>query len=168
SLEPLVAAAKPAVRRLAPFASSLRQVIEVGTPTIGLLNQLIRNPGGAGDLTTLFRETPSLVALTTSAFPRLIQEMDRSQHQLDYLREYTPDVVAALSNFGQASGYYDANGHYTRTQPVFNAFGINGANQLVLRPPGLRNQGLHQVSGRCPGGAIQPTPDGSAPWRVPG
>jgi phospholipid/cholesterol/gamma-HCH transport system substrate-binding protein len=168
SLEPLVTAAKPAVRRLAPFASSLRQVIEVGTPTIGLLNDLVRNPAGTGDLTSLMRETPSLVALTTHAFPRLIQEMDKSQHQLDYLREYTPDVIAAITNFGQASGYYDANGHYTRTQPVFNAFSINGANQLVPRPPGLRDQGFQQVSGRCPGGAVQPTPDGSAPWRVPG
>lgn len=168
SLERLVATAKPAVRNLTPFAASLRQVITVGTPTIGLLNDLISNPSGNGDLTTLMRETPSLVALTTVAFPKLIEAMNRSQHQLDYLREYTPDVIASLANLGQASGYYDANGHYTRTQPVFNAFGINGANQLVERSPSLRNEGLLRVSGRCPGGAIQPTPDRSAPWPVPG
>jgi phospholipid/cholesterol/gamma-HCH transport system substrate-binding protein len=168
NLEPLVAASKPAVRKLAPFAVSLRQVIEVGTPTIGLLNDLIRSPAGTGDLTTLMRETPSLAALTAAAFPHLIEQMNKSQHQLDYLREYTPDVIAALANLGQASGYYDANGHYTRTQPVFNAFGISSVNQLVARPPSLRNQGLRSVSGRCPGGAIQPSPDGSAPWQVPG
>ena len=167
SLEPLVTTAKPAVRNLAPFASSLRQVIDVSIPTIGLLNRLIHNPGGA-DLTSLFQQTPGLVSLTSVAFPHLIEEMNRSQHQLDYLREYAPDVVASLANLGQASGYYDANGHYTRTQPVFNAFGISGANQLVTRSPSLRNQGLHQVSGRCPGGAVQPTPDGSAPWSVLG
>jgi phospholipid/cholesterol/gamma-HCH transport system substrate-binding protein len=168
SLEPLVATAKPAVRKLAPFASSLRQVIDVSIPTIGQLNGLIHNPAGGGDLTSLLRETPSLVAVTSVAFPHLINEMNRSQHQLDYLREYAPDVVASLTNFGQASGYYDANGHYTRTQPVFNAFGINGANQLVSRSPALRDQGLHQVNGRCPGGAVQPSPDGSAPWSVLG
>jgi phospholipid/cholesterol/gamma-HCH transport system substrate-binding protein len=94
--------------------------------------------------------------------------MNKSQHQLDYLREYTPDLVAALTNLGQASGYYDADGHYTRTQPVFNAFGIGTSNELVARSPSLRNQGLQRVSGRCPGGAVQPSPDGSAPWKVPG
>ena len=168
SLEPLVATAKPAVRNLAPFASSLHQVINVSIPTVGLLNDLIHNPAGTGDLTTLMRETPGLVAVTTVAFPRLIEEMNRSQHQLDYLREYTPDLVGSLTNIGQAGAYYDANGHYTRTQPVFNAFGINAANQLVSRSPSLRTEGLQQVSGRCPGGAIQPTPDRSAPWPVLG
>jgi phospholipid/cholesterol/gamma-HCH transport system substrate-binding protein len=167
SLEPLVTTAKPNVRRLAPFASSLRQVIDVSIPTVGQLNGLIHNPGGA-DLTSLLRLTPSLAALTTHAFPRLIEEMNRSQHQLDYLREYAPDVIASIGNISQASGYYDANGHYTRTQPVFNAFGITGANQLVSRSPALRDQGLHQVSGRCPGGAVQASPDGSAPWPVLG
>ena len=163
-----MATAKPAVRNLAPFASSLHQVIDVSIPTVGLLNDLIHNPAGTGDLTTLMRETPGLVAVTTVAFPRLIEEMNRSQHQLDYLREYTPDLVGSLTNIGQAGAYYDANGHYTRTQPVFNAFGINAANQLVSRSPSLRNEGLHQVSGRCPGGAVQPTPDRSAPWPVLG
>jgi phospholipid/cholesterol/gamma-HCH transport system substrate-binding protein len=168
SLEPLVTTAKPNVRHLAPFASSLRQVIDVSIPTVGALNDLIHNPSGSGDLTSLFRLTPSLAALTSHAFPRLIEEMNRSQHQLDALREYAPDVISSLGNLSQASAYYDANGHYTRTQPVFNAFGINGANQLVSRSPALREQGLHQVSGRCPGGAVQPTPDGSAPWSVLG
>ena len=168
SLEPLVATAKPAVRNLAPFATALRQTIDVSIPTVRLLNDLIRNPAGTGDLITLMRETPPLVAVTTVAFPRLIEEMNRSQHQLDYLREFTPDVVGSITNLGQASGYYDANGHYTRTQPVFNAFGLNGANQLVSRSPSLRNEGLHQVKSRCPGGAVQPTPDHSAPWPVLG
>ena len=47
----------------------------------------------------------------------------------------TPDVIAALTNLGQASGYYDANGHYIRVQPTFFAFGTNSQNQLTTRPP---------------------------------
>jgi phospholipid/cholesterol/gamma-HCH transport system substrate-binding protein len=168
SLEPLVATAKPAVRNLAPFASSLRQVIDISIPTVRQLDNLIHNPAGTGDLTSLLRETPALVSVTSVAFPHLIEEMNRSQHQLDYLREYTPDVIGSLTNIGQAGAYYDANGHYTRTQPVFNAFGINAANQLVSRSPALRTEGLHRVSGRCPGGAVQPAPDRSAPWSVLG
>ena len=61
----------------------------------------------------------------------MIKEFNDSQPQVDYFREYTPDVVAALSNLGQTGGYYDANGHYARTQPFFGAFGVNGANQLT-------------------------------------
>ena len=94
--------------------------------------------------------------------------MNHSQPQLDYLREYAPDVVAALTNLGQASGYYDANGHYARTQPVFGAFAVNGANQLSHQPPSHRYSGLQVVRSRCPGGAVQPTPDGSAPVRGAG
>jgi phospholipid/cholesterol/gamma-HCH transport system substrate-binding protein len=167
-LDPLVTASKPAVRRLTSFASAFRVVVDESVPTIGELAALIHNPSGAGDLTTLALEAPSLVKLTTVAIPRLIKQLNDSQHQLDYLREYAPDVVAALTNLGQASAYYDGNGHYTRTQPVFDAFSINGSNQLSQRPPSARYQGLQTVKGRCPGGAIQPSPDGSAPWTVPG
>jgi phospholipid/cholesterol/gamma-HCH transport system substrate-binding protein len=142
--------------------------VNASIPTIGRLDALIRNPKGTGDLTTLARSTPSLARTAQTAFRHLIQEMNDSQNQLDTLREYTPDVVAALTNLGQVSAYYDANGHYARTQPIFNAFSVIGFNQLAPQPPSARYNGLQVVRGRCPGGALQPTPDGSAPWFVPG
>jgi phospholipid/cholesterol/gamma-HCH transport system substrate-binding protein len=168
ALDPLVAASKIGIRRLEPFSAALRQLIGVSIPTIGQLDALIRNPAGTGDLTSLARSTPSLERIGDTAFPNLIQSMNVSQAQLDYLREYTPDVVAALTNLGQIGGYYDANGHYARTQPDFFAFGLNGVNELTSQPPALRYQGLQVVRNRCPGSAMQPTPDGSAPWLVPG
>ena len=58
SLDPLVAASKPAVRRLPQFLAALRQVIEAGIPTIGALDDLIHNPSGGGDLTSLAQSTP--------------------------------------------------------------------------------------------------------------
>jgi hypothetical protein len=95
--------------------------------------------------------------------------MNASQSQLNYLREYTPDVVAALANLGQASGYYDSNGHYIRSQPFFSAFTVNSFNQLEPLPAFQnRYSGLHLAQGRCPGAAVQPSPDGSAPVQVPG
>jgi phospholipid/cholesterol/gamma-HCH transport system substrate-binding protein len=94
--------------------------------------------------------------------------MNDSQAQLDALREYTPDVVAALTNLGQASAYYDANGHYIRVQPTFFAFGTDSQGQLTTRPPSERYSGLQTVHARCPGGAVQPSPDGSSPRSVPG
>jgi phospholipid/cholesterol/gamma-HCH transport system substrate-binding protein len=169
ALDPLVAAAKPASARLAEFAAALKTLADASIPTLAELNGLIRNPSGNGDLISLLQLTPSLAQVGASAFPHLIQAMNNSQPQVDYLREYTPDVVAALSDVGQVGGYYDANGHYARTQPMFSAFSLGGANVLTPLPPfETRYTGLEGVHGRCPGGALQPTPDGSAPWQVPG
>ncbi len=167
ALDPLVAEAKPAVRRLPQFAAALGTLAQNSIPTVSALAQLISNPSG-GDLTTLLQQTPALAKAAKRAFPALIEAMNDSQAQLDYLREYTPDVVAALTNLGQASGYYDANGHYVRAQPFFGAFGLDASNELVERPPSERYDGLSAVSGRCPGGAAQAAPDGSAPEHVPG
>jgi phospholipid/cholesterol/gamma-HCH transport system substrate-binding protein len=167
ALDPLVAASKPAVRRLEPFSVQFGQFVNASIPTVAQLNALIRNPAGTGDLTSLALETPSLARIASRAFPHLIHQMNVSQAQLDYLREYTPDVVAALTDLGQTGGYYDANGHYSRTQPAFFAFGVTGG-LLTPQPPFARYQGLQAVQGRCPGSAIQPPPDGSAPRAVPG
>jgi len=168
ALDPLVAASKPAVRQLTPFSAGLRRLAVASLPTLTQLNVLIHNPAGTGDLTSLALQTPALAQQAAITFPRLIQELNDSQAQLDYLREYTPDVVGALTNVGQASAYYDANGHYLRSQPDFFPFGVNAANQLTARPPFARYQGVQVVHGRCPGGSVQPSPDGSAPQAVPG
>src|SRR6202007_3277322 len=87
ALDPLVAASKPAVRRLAPFSAELRSFVNASTPTIGNLVALVRNPRGTGDLLTLLRATPSLARIASSAFPHLIAEMNDSQAQLDTFRE---------------------------------------------------------------------------------
>ena len=168
ALDPVVAKSKVAARRLEPFAVSLNSFAQVAIPTVGALSDLIHNPAGTGDLTTLFKATPKLARLAATAFPNLIQAMNASQVQLDNLREYTPDVIAALTNVGQTSGYYDANGHYVRVQPTFFAFGTGSSNQLVAQSPADRYQGLQMVRSRCPGGAVQPSPDGSSPVAVAG
>ncbi len=166
ALDPLVAKSKTASRRLEPFAASLRTLTQVAIPTVSALSALIHNPGGTGDLTTLLLQTPKLAQVASVAFPKLIQAMNESQTQLDNLREYTPDVAAALTNVGQAGGYYDANGHYLRVQPSFFEFGTDSSNELVARPPADRYQGLQMVRSRCPGGGVQPSPDGSSPNAV--
>jgi phospholipid/cholesterol/gamma-HCH transport system substrate-binding protein len=168
SLDPLVAASKPASRRLAPFARQLDELTRASIPTIGALNGLIRNPSGSGDLITLLQQTPALARVAHTAFPELIRQMNQSQNQLDYLVDFTPDIVAALTNLGQIGGYYDANGHYARTQPFFAAFGLDSSNQLTSKPPSERGDGVQVVRTRCPGGAVQPAPDGSSPVSVPG
>ena len=168
ALDPLVAASKPAVRQLPEFLASLGRVIAVGIPTIGALDDLIHNPAGTGDLTTLAQSTPELARIAATAFPEMIKQLDDSQNQVAYLRNYTPDVMAALTNLGQAGAYYDANGHYVRTQPALFPFGLDSANQLATQFPSQRYDRLQAVHDRCPGSASQATPDGSAPQAVPG
>jgi phospholipid/cholesterol/gamma-HCH transport system substrate-binding protein len=136
---------------------------------VGQLDALIgTSSGGGGGLLKLLKETPSLARIALPAFPRLIKQLNKSQAQLDYLREYAPDLVAALTNLGQVAGYYDANGHYARTMPAFFPFRVDSHNRLQERPPNDRFNGLQVERRRCPGSAVQPAPDGSSPWKVPG
>lgn len=169
ALSPVVAAAKPGVRRLPQLLAGLGTLATTARPAVVGLRRLISaGSGGPGALTALLEATPMLAAATNAAVPQLVTALSGSRPQLDYLRDYTPDLVAALANLGQASAYYDANGHYARAAPFFGAFGINANNQLTKRPPSARYKGLEVVHGRCPGGAVQPAPDKSAPRHVPG
>lgn len=172
ALDPLVAALQQAIgpggRKFVTFATDLRALVNVSIPTLADLNGLIHNTSGGGDLTTLLQQTPALASTAVQVFPRLIAQMNQSQKQLDTFREYTPDVVAAFADLGQVGGYYDANGHYARTQPAFFPFALDALNQLQARDPSQRYNGLQKTFGRCPGAAVQPSPDGSAPWNVPG
>jgi phospholipid/cholesterol/gamma-HCH transport system substrate-binding protein len=168
ALDPLVAASKPAVRHLPEFLAALRRVIDAGIPTIGALDGLIHNPSGGGDLTSLAQATPALARIADTAFPEMIRQLNDSQNQIVTLRQYTPDVVAALANLGQAGAYYDANGHYVRTQPALFPFGLDANNELTTQFPSQRYDGLKAARTHCPGSASQATPDGSAPQAVSG
>ena len=168
SLTPVVDASKPNLAELPAFLSKLDTVSGKARPTVRALNDLVSNPTGSGDLISLLHESPSLAAVAARSYPEMVKQFEQSGPQLNYLRQYTPDVVAALSDVGQASSYYDRFGHFVRTQPDVFALQINGANQLISQFPSDRYQGLHHVTSRCPGSAVQPAPDGSAPQTVPG
>ncbi len=163
ALDPLVSAAKPASRHLGQFASGLHAVSEVATPTVTQLDALIASPDRSGDLTSLAEAAPGLLTQAERAFPALIQNFAKSHNQLDYLREYTPDVVSALADVGQASSDYDANGHYSRTEPMLYPFTTDSMGQLVQQNPADRYDGLTRLTSRCPGSAVQANPDGSSP-----
>lgn len=168
ALDPFVAESKASSVRLKPFSESLLRFTQASVPTIGLLAALIHNPSGQGDLTSLLRSTPGLKVTGARAFSDMVRSMNASEQQVETLRQYAPDLMAALGNVGQVSAAYDANGHYSRTQPFFGPYAVNSQNQLVPRPASARYDGLQFVTGRCPGGAVQPPADGTAPWQVRG
>ena len=150
----------------AEFATALRQLTNLSIPTVGQLNALDPQPAGTGDLTTLLQETPGLARGSRRRRSRgMIKEMNDSQHQLDYLREYTPDVVAALTNLGQVGAYLrrqrPLRAHAAVVQRVWprRRKPADVAAALAALPGPAAS-----ASDRCPGGAVQPAPDGSAPW----
>ncbi|MCL2418588.1 MAG: MlaD family protein [Conexibacteraceae bacterium] len=163
ALQRLVAATKPQVGQLVPFTLALKQFSQAAIPTLRYLAALISNPHG-GNLVKLLREGPAFERSASSGFPAIIASIlaQESSGQIQALREYTPDIVAALANTGQINGYYDANGHYARSTPFYGSYGISGGT-LTNRSPAARYEGLTVVrTGRCPGGATQPG-DGSMP-----
>ena len=169
-LDTLVAESKPATKDLAPFFRALRPLVEDAEPTIEDLRFLINKKGPGNDLTDLTRKQPKLARLASVAFPRSIEALKKSQPVIEYIRPYSPDFAGWLTKFGQGAANYDAHGHFARIQPMFNAFSATSVPLLgqVLTPveDATRVQGFEVTEHfRCPGGATQPHPDGSNPWR---
>jgi phospholipid/cholesterol/gamma-HCH transport system substrate-binding protein len=86
----------------------------------------------------------------------------------EYVRGYTPDFASWLSNFGQLAANYDANGHYARVQPMFLPSTYSGGTLTANTPAQKLDQFEKDVGNRCPGGGVQATPDGSAPFAFGG
>jgi phospholipid/cholesterol/gamma-HCH transport system substrate-binding protein len=167
-LDVLVAESKPATKDLAPFLRELRPLVHDARPTIRDLRTLIRRNGSDNDLVEATRKMPSLQRVATPAFREGKAALQRAQPVLEFIRPYTPDFVGWLRDFGQGAANYDANGHFARIQPIFNAFSFadNPAGGVLTPiPPSQRMDGLETgVIKRCPGAASQPAEDGSAPY----
>jgi phospholipid/cholesterol/gamma-HCH transport system substrate-binding protein len=165
-LQLLVEESKPATKDLAPFLRALRPLVADARPTVADLRDLISLPGPNNDLIDLTAKQPRLAQLTATVFPRAIRTLDRAQPVVEYARGYTPDLTGWITKFAEAAGYYDANGHYARVSPVFSPSSFDQAtNTLTAIPPINRLDDFQQgLFNRCPGGAMQPAPDGSAPY----
>jgi phospholipid/cholesterol/gamma-HCH transport system substrate-binding protein len=168
-LDVLVAASKPATKDLARFLSQLRPLVQEARPTVADLNTLVHRKGANNDLTDLLAKAPALERAAKPSFAHSITALQKATPVLKFLRPYTPDLVGWLRDFGQGSANYDANGHFARIQPIFNAYSFTdnpAGGTLTPIPPSQRLDGLQtgQVR-RCPGAASQPPPDGSAPFR---
>ena len=170
-LDTLVNASKPATKNLAPFFGALRPLIQQATPTVKDLRFLIRRSGSNNDLVELLQKQPRLTNLAKSDFPRTIKALQKGQPVVEFFRPYAPDFTGWLTKFGQGASPYDANGHYARIQPVFGAFTLTdtpGGAFLTAQPGSDRLNGFQaHKQQKCPGGATQPAPDGSNPYREP-
>jgi phospholipid/cholesterol/gamma-HCH transport system substrate-binding protein len=168
-LDVLVNESKPATKDLARFFGELRPLVRDARPTIRDLSTLVRRGGPNNDLIDLLHKTPTLERVARPAFANTTVALRKSTPVLKFVRPYAPDFIGWLRDFGQGAANYDANGHFARIQPIFNAFSFTdnpAGGVLTPLSPDQRLAGYQTgVVRRCPGSASQPPADGSAPWR---
>lgn len=164
-LDTLTNVSKPATKNLARFFAQLRPLVDDARPTISDLRRLIRSPGANNDLIELLSKAPRLQKVAQPAFANSITALRKTTPVLNFIRPYTPELAGWIRDFGQTTANYDANGHFARIQPIFNAFNFNNN---VLTPSATTSRALGLVTKqfkRCPGAASQPAADGSSYFR---
>lgn len=173
-LDVLVDASKPVAPRLAPFFRELRPLVAAARPTIADLRRLVRQRGPNNDAVELLRKAPRLAGVTTPFARNAIPALQKSTPVVEFIRPYTPELIGWFRDFGQTASSYDANGHYARIAPQFNAFQYSDSPagptltpqdpSQRMNPNGVPNY-FFPAPRRCPGSASQPSVDGSSPWR---
>jgi phospholipid/cholesterol/gamma-HCH transport system substrate-binding protein len=175
-LDPLVETSKRATKDLPQFLRDLRPVVNRAVPVVNDLRTAVANPGADNDLTDVLRLAPRVREQADRASSAGIRAMNRTQDEIELFRAYTPELLALITRLGQASAYYDGNGHYVRVMPTAtDAFAYNsGTSQLA---PSLDTRadmfdfftstaGAFEPTGflRCPGAGSQQAEDGSTPF----
>jgi phospholipid/cholesterol/gamma-HCH transport system substrate-binding protein len=168
-LDRLTTVSLPATKRLAPFFRALRPLVADARPTIHNLRLLVTRSGTNNDLIDLLGKAPQLAALAKPTFADTITSLRKTVPVVSFVRPYTPDLVGWFRDFGQGASNYDANGHYARIQPIFNAYSFadNPTGGVLKAIPGSQRLPSLETGmlERCPGGASQPPADGSAPYQ---
>jgi phospholipid/cholesterol/gamma-HCH transport system substrate-binding protein len=165
ALTQFVNVSKPNQKELPLFLSRLTSLLHTATPVVGNFSQAFSKPGPNNDLTDAIRALPALTQALSTASPNGVTAEKESVPITAPFGPYSPDLQGFVRDFGQAAGYYDANGHYARSAPVFDDFSLGANNTLTPVTPqqGLAGLKTGQLR-RCPGSATQPAADGSSPF----
>jgi len=164
-LNELTDVSKPQVKGLAPFLQRFAHLFGTMRPTFADLRAMVNQPGPRNDSVDLMRISPALERISRESSKNSIKALKKGQDEVEFLRPYAPDISAWITHFSQVPAYYDANGHYARVMPIFNAFRYDEAtNELIALAPTERVSAVTRGGTRfCPGGATQPARDGSNP-----
>ena len=169
-LERFVVESEPSAKVLPGFLRRFSKLASESVPIFTDLRKTFNGPGEGNDLYDTMVDLPPLAKLADKGFPRASKSLQQSTPVWGFIRPYTPDLVAWLRSFGGAMAPYDANGHYARSTPVFDAFNFTDdadGGSLTPKPAAERGSSPNLSTGnlrRCPGaGAARPA-DGSAPF----
>jgi phospholipid/cholesterol/gamma-HCH transport system substrate-binding protein len=169
-LRKLTDASAASTKNLEPFLRQLTPVLQESDPAFAKLRQMFAQPGKANDLLDALRDLPGLGKLSDRAFPSGEKALKDSSDVFAFARPYVPDVAGWIRGLDSAAATYDANGHYVRALPIFNAYTYSddaSGGHLTPRPasergtnPALTNNNLN----RCPGASTPAPADRSAPY----
>jgi len=178
-LDPLVNDFKPVAKKLLPYTSEVRRLVQDAEPTVRDLSRVIRRPGQTNDLVELARLTPRLRDIAAGpvkrngktregALPATAEALASATPRLAFARPYSVDFTGWLDDFSH-SGNYDALGGFARIGTHVNAFSFKNASISPIAPA-LRAQELKSLAiigqnNRCPGSAERDTGDRSTPFR---
>jgi phospholipid/cholesterol/gamma-HCH transport system substrate-binding protein len=169
--ERLVKASDEPSRILAPyFKDELTPALKAAVPAFRQLRLMLDRNGEGNDVLDSLQDLVPLEKSTRVAFPEGTKGLKTSTPMVSFFRPYGPDLIGWFRGFASASAQYDAQGHYFRALPVFDAFRFTddpAGGSLSPNPPANRGTGGGVVAGntkRCPGGAIPRPADGSAPF----
>jgi phospholipid/cholesterol/gamma-HCH transport system substrate-binding protein len=169
-LRALVRASDPVSRELTPFFRDLQPVVSRAVPAFRDFRAVFDQPGKADDALDALRLLPSLGRITDRAFAQAEKTLGDSAPVLSFVRPYAPDLVGFVRSFGSAAATYDANGHYARTVPVFDAFSFTDdplGGTLTPKDRSEKGRSPYLSTGnlrRCPGSALPGLSDASAPF----
>ncbi len=169
-LERFVVESEPSAKVLPGFLRRFRPLVSRSVPVFTQLRKMFNGPGAGNDLYDTMVDLPPLAKMADKAFPRAQRSLRDSTPIWGFIRPYAPDLTAWLRSFGGAMAPYDANGHYARTVPVFDAFNFTDdaeGGRLDPKPPAQRGESPYLSTGnlrRCPGAAAPAPADASAPF----
>ncbi len=166
ALSELVKESRPTIPSLDTLLERLRSLFKTGTPVVANFSQTFSKPGANNDLTDLVRALPGLAQQLTTASPIAVTSLQESVPITAVFGPYTPDLAGTLRTFGEAAGYWDADGHYVHVTGVFPDFKVGENDSLTpAASPAAALEGLKTGQlRRCPGAATQPAADGSSPF----
>jgi len=133
---PVLANLARAITDLQPTVRLLAPVAERTTGVVGELDHAA--PALRSLLGDLRKASPSLAAM----MPALRATLCQAGPVIDYVRPYSKDLVALLTNLGSATNFYDANGHGARLYPTIGAEAYGATSpELATALAKLQNTG---------------------------
>jgi phospholipid/cholesterol/gamma-HCH transport system substrate-binding protein len=177
-LDDFVAAAKPGTKDLPTLLKGLQPVLTRSVPVFRDLSRAVNLPGKSNDLADAFGKLPAVDSAASRAAGPTVKALNDAVPTVSFIRPYTPDLMATISNLGKITAYYDADGHYARVEPAgLGIFHYDGppTNNLTPIPPSqivddygpFGTSPNFKVFRRCPGGATQSALDLSNPFVNP-